>query len=81
MPSAVIKNTCLIVCRLLSHQFWLFKASIAKVSNLLHFQDERLLQMSASSTEDPVQGSNVPAVSVVLKDVIAMLKTLESELN
>lgn len=37
--------------------------------------------MSPSSTEDPVLGTNIPAVSVVLKDVIAMLKTLESELN
>ena len=27
MPGAVIKNTCLIVCRLLRLQFWLFTAS------------------------------------------------------
>jgi len=29
VPGAVIKNTCLIVCRLLSLHFWLFTASEA----------------------------------------------------
>jgi len=30
VPGATIKNTCLIVCRLWSLQFWLFTASICR---------------------------------------------------
>jgi len=31
VPGAAIKNTCLIVCRLLSLQFWLFTASVPRM--------------------------------------------------